>query len=61
MDDDTPDYILKAKLPSQKDRRFPPRVRRPGPPEGEDYFTLSAKHGAPHGSFDRDREFTYRG
>jgi len=37
------------------EQRFPPRTVRPGPPKGQDYFTLSANHGRPTGRFERWR------
>jgi hypothetical protein len=60
--DDVPDYILRANMPVKRDNRFPPRVRQPGPPEGEDFFTLTERHGRPIGVFETiGRHIEYRG
>ncbi len=62
MDDDTPDYVIRAGLPSQHERRFLPRSKRAGPPPGMDYFTLTAKHGRPIGAFEENgRQTPYKG
>ncbi len=59
---DEGDYYSKSTAPEPEyRRRFPPRVRQPGPPPDEDYFTLTAKHGRPHGVFEHSRQSTYRG
>ena len=61
MDDDLHDYIPKSRTPYRPPDRFPPRVRQPGPPEGEDYFTLTEKHGRPIGVFEQHgRQVQYR-
>ncbi len=58
--DDVSDYVWKCNLPQPK--RYPPRVRQSGPPEGQDYFTLTEKHGRPIGVFEQHgREIPYRG
>jgi hypothetical protein len=60
--DDVPDYIVRAGIPKKKDERYPPVVRRPGPPEGEDYFTLTERHGRPVGVFEQHgRTIPYKG
>lgn len=59
---DVPDYILRAGIKVKKDERYPPQVKQPGPPEGQDYFTLTEKHGKPIGAFEQDgRKVPYRG
>jgi hypothetical protein len=32
--------------------QYPPRTPRPGPPEGQDYFSMFQKHGRPRGPFE---------
>jgi hypothetical protein len=39
----------------------PPRRRHPTWAEGENFFALTAKHGRPHGPFERERQLPYRG
>jgi hypothetical protein len=40
--------------------RSPPRVNYPPIPKGQDYFSLTAKHGKPIGPFDKDRQLPYK-
>ena len=54
-DEDAHDYVPKPKPNQPEPRRYPPRVRQPGPPEGQDYFTLSTIHGRPQGFFEKDK------
>lgn len=35
------------------DRRYPPRRKPPGPPEGQDFDTLTRLHGRPIGAFEK--------
>lgn len=59
---DYPDYVVRANIPKKKDERYPPFTRQPGPPEGQDYFTLTAKYGRPIGVFEQDgRKAPYKG
>ena len=37
------------------DTRVPPRERKEGPPPGEDFDTLTSRHGKPRGPFDQER------
>lgn len=43
----------------RKPDRFPPRHKWPTTKEGQDYFTLTEKHGRPNGPFDRERQLPY--
>lgn len=62
MSDEFPDYVPRKAAPSlAQDRQFPPRFRSPKWEEGQDYFTLTEKHGRPRGPFDDGREFPYKG
>jgi hypothetical protein len=44
----------------ESEQRFPPRYRLPGCPPGQDYESLTAKHGRPVGPFEKDRHHSYR-
>jgi hypothetical protein len=64
IDDFPADYVPKAWRPRQDagDGPFPPRS--PGPPAwapGEDFASMTAKHGRPIGVFEHGREIVYRG
>ena len=62
MNYDNPDYVRRAGILKKRDERYPPRVKQPGPPEGQDYFTLTEKHGRPIGVFEQHgRKVPYRG
>lgn len=39
----------------------PPRVKAGPPPQGEDFYSLTAKHGRPYGVFEHGRQIPYRG
>jgi hypothetical protein len=41
--------------------RCPPRVKHPSTPDGQDYYSMTAKHGRPIGPFERDRQLPYKG
>lgn len=41
------------------ERDYEPRVRDRGPPPGESYEEMFAKHGRPTGAFEQGREFVY--
>jgi len=58
-----PDYFPKKADPLQAEnaKRYPPRHRAPPIPSGEDFATLTAKHGRPVGVFEHDRQHVYEG
>lgn len=58
---DKPDYVPKWRPRIEDEGHFPPRRRVPPPPEGQDFFTLTAEHGRPTGVFEHGRELPYRG
>jgi hypothetical protein len=45
---------------SEIEERFPPRYRLPAWAEGQDFETMTARHGRPIGPFERDRHHLYR-
>ena len=58
---DPPDYIPQKQPPSGQEKRYPPRRIWPKIEAGQDFATLTATHGRPHGVFEHGREKTYKG
>jgi len=44
----------------ENEERFPPRSRLPAWPEGQDFESMTAKHGRPIGPFEKERHHLYR-
>lgn len=62
MSDEFPDYVPRAQPPAKpREHRFPPKYIAPAWEPGQDYFTLTEKHGRPRGPFDDGRELPYKG
>jgi hypothetical protein len=53
------DYHPKT-IESENEERFPPRYRLPAWPEGQDFESMTAKHGRPIGPFEKERHHLYR-
>jgi hypothetical protein len=47
------------RAPRKPPDRFPPRHQSPKVEDGQDFFTLTEKHGRPFGPFDRERQLPY--
>lgn len=59
---DIPDYVLRAGVTVERNKRYLPRSKRSGPDEGQDFFTLTERHGRPIGVFEETgRKVPYRG
>lgn len=52
MSEDDHDYRKAPPAEPSFGRRYPPRHKVEPPPEGQDFDTLTAKHGRPRGPFE---------
>jgi hypothetical protein len=59
MTDNPHDYF--PRFQPDRDGRYPPRSKAPPIEPGQDFQTLTEKHGRPHGPFDKDRKLPYNG
>jgi hypothetical protein len=51
---------FRRKTPNEEnDYRSPPARKWPKIEKGQDFFTLTEKHGRPNGPFDRERQLPY--
>jgi hypothetical protein len=53
------DYRPKILERIEEVRRYPPRIPPARPSEGQDYYSMVAKHGRPYGAFEKERRLSY--
>lgn len=58
MSDDANDYFPRFQ---SKEGRYPPRSKASPIEPGQDFQTLTEKHGRPFGPFDKERKLPYKG
>ncbi len=54
------DYVPGFKREDRGDK-YLPRRQAPKIEKGQDFFSLTEKHGRPNGPFDKERKLPYRG
>ena len=55
------DRYWRPKVPERPDHKIRPARKHPKWEQGQDFDTLTSKHGRPHGPFDLEREHPYKG